>query len=328
MIFKKKALILSALVAALALANILTFVFDPGKPRSSSFAWLDPSLLGAADRIEIFGRADADGNRLVFIRKNNRWVFPAEAGGLPGRELPGRELPVKQARVEDLLSALSLKAAYPRRAASSEARSALALEEGRSSRILVRGGAGLPLLDLLIGTADALGREVYFRKAGQSEIYSGEDLFTVYTESKSSSWYDLRLFSSEGGIPGDAVQQAEVKFYNEDEGKTSFMLRRQRGGWFMPGNESSVVDSQRVEAWLRNILEAEAEDFGFDTPDNPERSITLRLGDGSSRIILIGAENESKRWNVSLSNSDLVYMLPEWTMNRLFREQPYFITEQ
>ena len=318
MTYKRKAALLSALVAVLALANILTLVFDPAKQRSASFAWLDSSFIQAADRIEIYGNGmnGGAGSRTVLIRKNANWVFQGE----------NTELPVKQARVEDLMAALSRKAMYLKRAASAEARSALALEEDRASRILVRGGAGHPLLDLLIGTADALGREVYYRKAGQNEIYSGEDLFTVYTESTVNSWLDLRLFPSEA-VPVEAVQQAELSYLGDDGEKRSFMLRRQRGGWAVPGNESDALDNQRVEAWLRAVLEAEGENFGTQGPAVIEKSIILRLGDGSVRSIRAGFIDEERQAAV-VSDSDLTYILPDWTVSRLFREESYFVKSE
>ena len=321
--YKKKAALLSVLVAALAIANILTYVFDPAKQRSASFAWLDSSLVPAADRIEIRrsanltpgGAVDSKGGeKIVLLRKNNRWIFQGE----------NSDLPVKQARVEDLLAALSRRALYPKRAASSEARALLALEEERSSRIVIGGGSGLPLLDLLIGSSDALGKEVYFRKAGQNEIYSGEDLFTVYTESTAKSWYDLKLFSLEAGdISIDAVQQAEISLSGEDAGIRSFMLRRQRGGWAIPGDENTVLDSQKIDAWLRTVLEAEAEDFGTTAPVKFEKTILLYLGNGSTRSIKAGVF-DGKKLAAMVSGSNLVYILPEWASIRLFREAPYF----
>ena len=308
MTFRKKAFILSALVIALIIANILTIVIKPGK--STSFAWLDPSLLGAIDRIEIFGRE----NRAALVRKNNKWFVQGETA----------EYPVKQTRVDDLLSALSRKAVYPKRAASNEARTALALEEGHASRILIKGGQGLPLLDLLVGTADALGREVYLRKAGQTEIYSGEDLFTLYTESQPRSWYNLRLFPSDGSaVALDAVQQAEISFSPGSGEKKSYMLRRQRGLWMNPGNESAVLDSQRAETWLRSVLEAEAEDFTDHAPENIDNRITLRLGDGSTRIIQAGAMPDGKT-AAMVSNSSLVYVIGEYAAKRIFIESEYF----
>ena len=323
MTFKKKALILSALAAVLALANILTFVFDPGRDRSPSFAWLDPSLLGAADYIEIHRAGGQSGSPVVLVRRNNVWFFRSE-----GSEIPGALLPAKQGRLDDLFKALSRRSAYPKRAFSASARTALALEEGRASRILVRGGAGLPLLDLLIGTADALGREVYFRKSGEADIYSGEDIFTIYTESRKESWYDLRLFPVEiGALTTEAVQQAELRSFGAGAEADSFILRRQRGGWVIPGNESAEPDALRVESWLRAVLEAEAEDFGIEAPAITVKSIVLHLGDGGILTIQAGAEDENKRVSVLTSGSSLVYVLPEWTVNRVFRDFSYFTPE-
>ena len=328
MSFRKKAILLSAIVAALAIANILSFVFDPSKPRASSFAWLDPSLLIAADYIEIHGRGSFDDmydeTPVVLVRRNNRWLYRMDSSGQQGTLLP-----VKQARVDDFLAALSRKAIYPKRAFSSEARAALALEEGRASRILVRGGSGLPLLDLLIGTADVLGRDVYFRNTGKSDIYSGEDFFTLYTESRKEAWFDLRLFPGEtGAITVDSIQQAELRFFGDNSEPQSFILRRQsrneaRGGWGIPG-EATEIDGLRVESWLRSVLEAEGEDFGFNAPVIPEKSIILRLGDGSMRTIQAGRADENSSTSVAVSGSAFMYMLPEWTVNRLFREKSYF----
>lgn len=314
MTFRKKAAFLSALVAVLALANILTVILDPVKRRHDSFAWLDPSLIVMADRIELYGSSGVT----ILERRNNKWVCQGE----------NAEYPVKQARVGDLLSALSRKGAYSRRAASAEARRALALDEGHSSRVIVRGGAGLPLLDLLIGTADALGREVYLRKSAQNDIYSGEDFFTLYTESKSVSWYDLRLFPLETGfLTTDTVQQAEISllFGNISDEKQSFILRREKSGWIIPGEEQAALDSLRLESWLRSVLEAEGDDFSGENVEQYEASITLRFGDGAVRYIRAGAADDEKRRGVLVSGSALVYLLSERTLDRIFRDKAYFV---
>ncbi len=147
MTYKKKAVVLSVIVAVLALIYILTFVFDPENRSSAAFAWLDPSLLVMADGIEISGTE----NRIVLRRRNNVW-FVADGTG---------EFPAKQDRVADLFALLTRKGNYPVRASSSEGIERLGLKEESASRITVRGGVGLPLLDLLIGSANALGTEVY-----------------------------------------------------------------------------------------------------------------------------------------------------------------------
>ena len=323
MIYKRKLTLLSSLVAILALVYILTLVFDPERQHSKAFAWLEQNMLSLADAIEI---SSPEGNT-VLKRRNNVWVF--DAGTV--------EYPVKQGRVEDLLTALSKRDVYPLRASSGEAREKLGLSTEAASRILVRGGAGLPLLDLLIGSGGALGRELYLARAGEKEIYSGEDRFTLYTDSGAKAWYDLRLFPSI--IEAAMVQQADVSFSAVDVPPVSYALRRSGGGWVIIGeegsplgtpterakaSEGSPLDNSRVDSWLRVVLEAQGEDFDAGPPVSSNEGITLRLGDGTVRTIQIGPADEDKRRRASVSGSKLVYVLAESTINRLFRESDYF----
>ena len=323
MIYKKKLMLLSSLVVILALVYTLTLIFDPQRQQSKAFAWLDPKNLSLVDGIEI----NAQSNKIILNRKNNIWVFGAAQ----------EEYPVKQTRVEDLLQALSRKGVYPLRAASGEAREKLGLVEGSASRIIVKGGKGLPLLDILIGKADALGSELYLGRSGEKEVYSGEDRFTLYTDANPKSWYELRLFPPPEGRSGNvsgprtegssidvtSVQQADIVL--PASGALPYAFRRNGGAWIMPGNESAALDNSKVDAWLRSVLESEGVDFSKEAPAGIEGSITLMLGDGKSRVIQVGPKDEEKRRPVTVSGSPLVYVLSEWTLNRLFREKDYFL---
>jgi len=302
--YKRKFAVLSALIGVLALAYILTLVFDREHRRSDNFAWLDSSLANMADRIEISG---PQGN-INLNRRNNIWVF----------ETAFMELPVRQSRVEDLFAMLSRRAVYPVRATSPDAIERLGLMEGTAHRIRVRGGAGLPLLDLLIGGEDVLGREVYLRMSGRNQIHSGEDNFTSFTNTRPAFWYDLRLFQPFGI---DMVQQAEITFPGEE----TFILRRSRAGWVMQGNESASIVTTRVEAWLRSVIEVHGEDFVPDAPESIEGSIILRLGDGTSRIIETGPPDEQGNRRFIISGSPYVYLFSDWGFNRIFRETSHFI---
>ena len=313
--YNKKIVFLSALVAALAIIYILTFVLDPANRRGSAFAWLDPSNFDRADRIEIYG---INGNTEL-VRRNNAWFFSTGTA----------EYPVKQGRVDDLFAALSRKETYPQRASSQEARQRLGLTEDSASRIIVRGGTGLPLLDLLIGRAAALGSEIYLRRGGWNEIYSGEDRFTLFTDSSPVSWYDLRFFPASEDAPYtiEEVQQADVR---PSDGE-AFALRRRGAGWIIVGNESAVLDTTRVDAWIRSVLEAEGVDFGAaingDGFEPDDGSITLRFGDGTSRTIQTGRVNASNNPAARITDSPYTYIIEERNLNLLFRESSYFIRE-
>jgi len=318
MVYKKKAAVLSALVVVLALVYFLSFVLDPQRPSKDSFAWLNPASLTLVDAIEI----DGSGGKTVLNRKNNIWVFPS-AGNI--------DYPVKQGRVDDFLAQLTRRDVYPLRSASSEGAEKLGFAGGNAARITLKGGAGLPLLDLLIGSGAAVGNEVYLKRSDKNEIYSGEDHFTLYTDGKPSDWYDLRLFpvGPSSGIDVKTVQQAEIVLpANEGSDATqapSYTLSRRGDGWVITGNESVSLDTPKVEAWLRSVLEAEGGDFATAAPASVEGSISLRLGDGTIRTIQAGPPGDDKSRLASVSGSGLTYALTEWTLNRIFRASDYFV---
>jgi hypothetical protein len=179
---------------------------------------------------------------------------------------------------------------------------------------------GIPLLDLLIGFADAPGSEVYLRKAGQNEARSGEDVFSLYTESSKNSWYDLRLFPN---INISTVQRVHVNPL--PGGGAAYTLTRANNGWQL-SDSLSAVDTSKAESWVRAIIDTEGESFisapvtnGFN-----DGSITLELGDGTIRELGVGVSGDEKRRNGSITNSPFVYSLAEWAINRIFREASYW----
>jgi hypothetical protein len=311
MVYRRKILILSSLTALLSLLYILSLVFDPQRSfsRSSAYAWLEGRLLDQADRILI----ESPGLALNLLRRNNVWLVSRE----------GNEYPARQLRVEDLLAALSRRAAYPVLAASASSHRQLGLEEG-ISRITVKGGAGLPLLDLLLGKGGSTGREIYLRKANSNEVRSGEDIFTVYTGSAPASWYDLRLFP-EGPETGDLQRLTVYPL----AGEGPLIFTRRGKGWNLEGLDVPMPDTGRIESYIRGVLGAEGEDFApppdASEPFPAEGRLVLELGNGTVLSLKVGpAEADTKRRYAELSGSPYRYVLAAWTVERLFRNPGYF----
>ncbi|MDR1373455.1 MAG: DUF4340 domain-containing protein [Treponema sp.] len=315
MVYKKKLILLSGLTALLALIYTAALIFDPERvnARNAAFVWLDAEGADRADSIVI----SRQGEEIVsLVRKNGLWFVPVE----------GIDFPAKQARVEDLFRILSTRGAYPLRAAAAASHERLGLAEEAASRIVIRGGAGAyPLLDLLAGDQDAAGREMYLRKQGQNEVRSGDTRIASYINGAAESWYDLRLFpegSSGGAIDAGMIQRLIIEY----PGGTAepLALSRSGAGWTAG---SLPADTQRVESYIRSVLDAEGETFlpAQDGPVSGEGRIALELGDGTNRIIRCGPlDEEGKRRNAQVTGSPHAYRLAEWTLGRLFREASYF----
>ncbi|MDR2393099.1 MAG: DUF4340 domain-containing protein [Treponema sp.] len=333
MVYKKKVLFLSSVVGVLALLYAGTWIFEPERvhSRNAAFQWLDPKRLDEVDRIELSGSSR---DPLTLIRKEAAWFVSRDDG----------EYPAKQGRIEDFLRILSTKGAYPVRGTETASHERLGLTEAAASRILIRGGAAAdPLLDLLVGSQDPTGREVYLRKQGQPEIRSGNDILSGYISSSKTAWYNLRLFpeAENSGLGVDSVQRitvyplassleqaTEAEEPSAPEGP--FSLSRSQEGWIIEGASVPELDTQRVESYIRSIVDAEGEDFipapaGIKEDGFNQGQIILELGNGLRRSIRIGPALDSNNQRSALvSDTPFIYALAEWTMSRLFRTASYF----
>ncbi|WP_010256576.1 DUF4340 domain-containing protein [Treponema primitia] len=321
MVYKKKLILLSGLVGLLALVYLLTLFFDPERvnTRNAAFLWLDAKLQDRVDGIEI-AKAGEWSNPVKLIRRGNDWYALIGEG----------EFPAKAARVEDLLRTLTLRGAYPVRGSAASSHERLGLTENNAARILLKGGAGLSLLDLLIGGRDAAGQEIYLRKNDQNEVRSGEDKFSAYVGSAETSWYNLRLFDPQLSTDTALVQRLTVlALPPEDGGERGepLVITRNGSGWSIEGLDDESIDSQRVDTYVRGILDAEGENFvpGLTAASTSlsDGRIVLELGNGTSLTINVGTLPEGKK-GATASGSSYVYILADWTITRLFRDRSYF----
>jgi hypothetical protein len=199
----------------------------------------------------------------------------------------------------------------------------------------VKGGEGLPLLDLLVGNADASGSEIYLRKNNQDEVRSGQDKLSTYVKSSESSWYDLKLFQGSEQL-SDITMVQRISIYPPppaDAGEESVLPvpvvlnRNNTGGWIVEGRDDLIVDVPATESYLRNVLSAEGENFvpgaNANDPMYNEGRVVLELGNRTSRTIGVGPLEGAKR-NAAASGSPYVFLLAEWTLGRIFRDIAYF----
>jgi len=116
----------------------------------------------------------------------------------------------------------------------------------------------------------------------------------------------------------DSVQQVEVSLPDE-----AYILRRSGRGWIIPGKEDAL-DANRVEAFLKRLLEAEADSFAANAPETIEGRITVQFGNGSTRSLEAGPLIEGNNRSATVSGSSYFYILSERTFNNLFRASYYY----
>jgi len=314
MTYKNKIITLSGVIAALAIVYILTIIFDPQArgSRSDSYSWLEPGQNNRISGISI----TREGDTVNLSHNGGKWFVTRD----------GKDYPARQVRVEDFLTVLSKKAPYPVRSSSASSHERLSLTPEKATQVTVSAGAGPPFLSLLIGQSDITGQNVYLRKQGQNEVRSGEDKFSVYTNSPLNSWYNLRLFpeNEEGRLKDTDIQKLIV--YPPDEGPSQIFTRSNKEWTF--NFDITNPDFSKVDSYIRDILGVSGDDFidGISLSDpmfNTARVI-LELGNGTTRTIRLGpAEEEGKRY-ATVSGSDFVYSMPAWAAGKLFVEADTF----
>jgi len=316
MTYKNKIITLSSVIAALAIVYILTIIFDPQRTgaRSDSYSWLEP---GQNNRISGITIAKP-GETLNISHNGGKWFVTRD----------GKDYPARQVRVEDFLTVLSKRAPYPVRSSSSSSHERLSLTPETATQITVSAGAGPPLLALLIGQTDITGRSVYLRKQGQNEVRSGEDKFSVYTNSSINSWYNLRLFpeNEDGKLDVKDIQRLIV-YPPEDAEEApvaaiSQVFTRSNREWTF-NFDITDPDFGKVDAYIRDILGVSGDDFidGISLSDPMFNScrIIMELGNGATKTLRFGPPNEDTGARyATISGSDFVYSVPAWAVGKLF----------
>jgi len=321
MAYKKKLVILGSSAIFLAVVYAATLFFDPARinARNERFTWLPAGARDKADKIEI--SSGLQGEKLELVLRGGKWFALLETD----------EIPVKQGRVDDLFRLLGTRGAFPLRGSSAANHEKIGLGSN-AYRFIIKAGAGLPLLDLLVGNNDTSGRDVFLRKNGENEFRSGDKLIGSYITAERNLWYDLKIFED---ISPLQVQRVRVNFSGykgtEDEtpliGYIDYTIARNGESWVMDG---AVLDKEKVETWLQTVLEAAAENVlpsGSDTV-NTTAKVSIETGNGGNVSLQIGELSEDNKALAQVSGKPYLYVLPQWTVTRILRERGYFPNSQ
>ena len=307
--YKKRLTYILSLIGALAVIYLASFIFDPEimGTRNASYVWLDSKLAGRTARI-VIGKEGDKSSSVEIVKKNSKWFVLHN----------GTEYPARQLRVEDFIGIFTARKAWPIRSTSASSHEKLGIGTASATRITLY-GENSTLADLLLGSEDITGQEIYIRKYGQNEVRSGENLFAAYISGQVTGWYNLRLIpeSEDGKVAVDSVQRLSV--YGP---QTTQVFSRKNRTWTVSGFEVANPDQASIDGYVREILNLEGDDFvSLITDDSTyyESSFVLELGNGGVKTIRVSNADESGRRVALVEGFDYGYSLAPWAAQRLFR---------
>jgi hypothetical protein len=311
--YKKRLTYILSIIGALAVIYLASFVFDPEimGTRNASYVWLDSKLAGRTARI-VIGNEGAPPS-VEIVKKNSKWFVLSN----------GTEYPARQLRIDDFIGIFTSRKPWPVRSTSASSHEKLGIGTNAALRITLY-GENSTLADLLLGSEDVTGREIYIRKYGQNEVRSGENLFAAYISGPVTGWYNLRLVpeSEDGKVAVDSVQRLSV--YGP---QTTQVFSRKNRTWTVSGFEIANPDQASIDGYVREVLNLEGDDFASLVTDDPgyyEGSLVLELGNGSVKTIRVSNADESGRRIALVEGSDYGYSLAPWAAQRLFRNAKDF----
>jgi hypothetical protein len=341
MVFKQKLIALSSLCAALLAIYIATFVFSSEQDALRKSQWAPLARKNAPNVNSIEIRA----SETIFLTKDGEgaWFIQYQDEASPLKN----NFPARPSKIDDLLTALTNRGAYPVRSRASSSWTKFGVDDA-ANRIIAKQGEAT-LLDLSIGGADATGKEIYIRSGDEESVRSGPDVFSTFLTEGGASWADTRLFPGhdQKGLSVDSVQRMRVipppllsVFTGDDAeetspaipAKTPYSIVRDNGVWKFDGSGESV-DSPAVDSAIRFVLDCSADDFipQLDAErllaNNNAPRIIIESGDGTTRTIVLGDKIDDKH-SAALSNSNYVYALSDWAVSRLWRDRNDYLAEE
>jgi hypothetical protein len=308
--------LLLSIIGVLAIVYGLTIIFDPDRTatREATFSWIDNKVAETITKVELTTK---DKPTVVLVKNDEQWFVNTN----------GKEYPAKGARVEDFLKIFTTRGVFPVRAKTSKAHESLGITEDQATQVaFYLKNKEQPVLEILIGNTDVTGKSVYLRFKGDDEVRSGEDTITYYMNGSLQEWYDLRLFPVEGkgAVITENIQRVSIQRSKQP----ALILRRDKNtSWIVEGDPGVTIDAKKVESYLQDIIGAEGDDFTehpvSETVD-ATTIIILELSDGRSKRVTIQQDSTNKKYWATVTDTPYMYVLPEWTVNRLVKDIDYF----
>jgi hypothetical protein len=252
-----------------------------------------------------------------------------------------------------MFSALTTKAPYIVHSNSASNYAKFNVADNAEKSITIKQG-DVTLLQLYIGSAETSGNGIYVRKAGESAVRSGKDIFSAYTTGERSSWGDTRLFPNHDalGFSVDSVQMIRVippapsgaiplepAEAGESPIKASlpYSIVRDGSAWKFEGAGSAEeLNGSTVDEAVRFMLDSGGEDFvteitagdaSFAASNAGAGRVLLDTGDGKTYSVTLGPKINDKYTALSTQTAagGYVVSLNDWTVSRFWRDKNDYV---
>ena len=159
----------------------------------------------------------------------------------------------------------------------------------------------------------------YIRAADSNDVYTGEGYLKATFDKGYRTWKDRTIFNFNKGDATNLTinsEEEDIELQVDAEGK-----------WQMLKPVASTVNPTEVDSLLDTLSSLKTDDFEEEQDpaehelDDPRTTVTARLNDGSTRVLLIGKQEEGNDRNpVKRTDKDQIFMLYSSNLDSLLKK--------
>ncbi len=320
--FRRKVLILGAIIAVLAAAYVLGLVFSPARMgRREAETPLLPDLnRNQRDLVAAVELSGEEGS-LKLVKNEESWVLPGGA----------REYPASRSRIDAFFNFLAETKSTRVVTDNPQAWPDFGVGDEARRRIRLFDGAGNILTDIIVGKAAAGGGADYVRLGDGNDVVLSNRSFDYYLNVEDKFWSYLRIF------PEDLEGQSLMRISVDSPGPLHYTLvldAEQRNLWRVAGQPQLPLDNAEVDLLANNLADLEGTEFAaaVDRAEagltDPAARILLSTQDDKDFRLLIGGAAGEDQLYVALEDGPYIYKVSEWRLKGILKPVDDLLEEQ
>jgi len=328
--FRRKVLILGAIIAVLTAAYVLGLVFSPARMgRREAETPLLPDFNRDQRDLAAAVELSSEKGSLKLVKKGESWVLP---GG-------GREYPASRSMIDAFFNFLAEMKRTRVVTDNPEVWPDFGLSDEARRRIRLLDEAGNILTDIIVGKAAAGGGDDYVRFGDSNDVVLSNRSFNYYLNVGDKFWSYLRIFPDD--LEGQSLMRisvdSEVFFQDDSPGPLEYTIvldAEQRNLWRVAGQPQLSLDYVEVDLLANNLAHLEGTEFAAAVDrveaglTDPAARILLSTQDDKDFRLLIGGTAGVDQLYVALEDGPYIYKVSEWRLKGILKSVDDMLEEQ